>query len=778
MAIKIKHPKTNTVPAWTQTDLDAAIAAGTVPPGTLLSGFVVSTDWNADHTVDATGVPDGYVIIANGGAADWAPPSAGSGTVTSVSVTTANGVSGSVANPTSTPAITLTLGAITPTTVVASGNIQGLNLVSQATIAASNTVTTTRNNLATTSVDGFIETNITAATAGVPVQYSPRLRMSGTAWNTTSSASNTSDWIIENRPVSGAAPSSNFNFGHSLNGGAFATVMTLSSGGALSGMNTINSVSTITTGGRLQATAAGINNALSLNGSLIQTNTSHFENDVATAASGTVANQATIGFGNAILTANNTGVTYTNVSTVYINGPPVASTNVTITNAYSLNVNSGNSRFGGNITATGAITAASFNGVAQPVSGSGAGTRVAFWSTSTDLSSNPNLYWDNVNNRLGVGTPVTPQALTVNGSIVQPYDDVYYAIGNNGDIGLTKKLGGPGFFACGSSGTFEIKRSSGLTIDPSNTFAPIFSIDLNGTTFTSGGFMGGGDNTGFTLGNKNLGIIKKSGDSEVIAFGSGANCRIGEWSTSNFTGSNISTGTFTEYFRVASGGAISATSLAGTGTRMVVASSTGALSTQTIPSSGTVNNFNTTKNDQTPASGSTYGTLAGSVNGSNTVFTVSNGSYVAGSLKVVLNGQDQSQGASYDFVETTPASGTFTFNVAPPTGSIVQASYVTSNTGMMTSPIRVVTASGAVSVTSADGTVIINKTTGAATAVSLATPQVGQTYIIKDGKGDANVNNITITPASGLIDGSATYVISTNRASVTIQYDGSAWWVL
>lgn len=40
-----------------------------------------------------------------------------SGTVTSVSVTTANGISGSVATATTTPAISLTLGAITPTTV-------------------------------------------------------------------------------------------------------------------------------------------------------------------------------------------------------------------------------------------------------------------------------------------------------------------------------------------------------------------------------------------------------------------------------------------------------------------------------------------------------------------------------------------------------------------------------------------------------------------------------------------------------------------------------------
>ena len=40
-----------------------------------------------------------------------------SGSVTSVSVVSANGVSGSVANPTTTPAITLTLGAITPSSV-------------------------------------------------------------------------------------------------------------------------------------------------------------------------------------------------------------------------------------------------------------------------------------------------------------------------------------------------------------------------------------------------------------------------------------------------------------------------------------------------------------------------------------------------------------------------------------------------------------------------------------------------------------------------------------
>jgi hypothetical protein len=50
---------------------------------------------------------------------------AASGTVTSVSVTTANGVSGTVATATTTPAISLTLGAITPTTVTPSGQFVG-----------------------------------------------------------------------------------------------------------------------------------------------------------------------------------------------------------------------------------------------------------------------------------------------------------------------------------------------------------------------------------------------------------------------------------------------------------------------------------------------------------------------------------------------------------------------------------------------------------------------------------------------------------------------------
>jgi hypothetical protein len=96
----------------------------------------------------------------------------------------------------------------------------------------------------------------------------------------------------------------------------------------------------------------------------------------------------------------------------------------------------------------------------------------------------------------------------------------------------------------------------------------------------------------------------------------------------------------------------------------------------------------------------------------------------------------------------------------------------------MNAAVRVVTAAGAITVTTSDYIICVNKTTGAATTVNLpASPGVGDIYIIKDCKGDASTNNITVTPASGNIDGSATFVINVSRQSAGIFYDGSQWQV-
>lgn len=95
----VKHTFTSLIP-----DDPAAVAAGEVVP----------SNWNANHTVavviaeiNAEASTMGQLPVSNGdGTASWGNVG-GTGTVTTVSVVTANGFAGTVANQTSSPAITL-----------------------------------------------------------------------------------------------------------------------------------------------------------------------------------------------------------------------------------------------------------------------------------------------------------------------------------------------------------------------------------------------------------------------------------------------------------------------------------------------------------------------------------------------------------------------------------------------------------------------------------------------------------------------------------------------
>jgi hypothetical protein len=92
---------------------------------------------------------------------------------------------------------------------------------------------------------------------------------------------------------------------------------------------------------------------------------------------------------------------------------------------------------------------------------------------------------------------------------------------------------------------------------------------------------------------------------------------------------------------------------------------------------GATNYFNNAQIDQSGGTSDTYGVLGGTINGSNTTFTVSEAVYATGTLKVWLNGQLQTQGTGEDWVETTPASGTFDFDVAPVSGDEIVVEYQT-----------------------------------------------------------------------------------------------------
>jgi hypothetical protein len=53
----------------------------------------------------------------------------------------------------------------------------------------------------------------------------------------------------------------------------------------------------------------------------------------------------------------------------------------------------------------------------NPVTGTGVATRVAFWNSTSALSSSANLYWDNTNSRLGIGTTSPSSLLHLSNSV-------------------------------------------------------------------------------------------------------------------------------------------------------------------------------------------------------------------------------------------------------------------------------------------------------------------------------------------------------------------------
>lgn len=116
--------------------------------------------------------------------------------------------------------------------------------------------------IAVTSTDGGIYENTTAATAGTTVQYSTRIRQRGTAYNSTSTLSETHDWAYEVRPVTVAgATSSAFVVSRSLNGAGYGDTISFASAGATGVLPTSGSIN-LPHGGSMYFRASGNTNDL------------------------------------------------------------------------------------------------------------------------------------------------------------------------------------------------------------------------------------------------------------------------------------------------------------------------------------------------------------------------------------------------------------------------------------------------------------------------------------------------------------------------------------
>lgn len=81
----------------------------------------------------------------------------------------------------------------------------------------------------------------------------------------------------------------------------------------------------------------------------------------------------------------------------------------------------------------------------------------------------------------------------------------------------------------------------------------------------------------------------------------------------------------------------------------------------------------------------------------------------------------------------------------------------------------------------ADGIIAWDVTSGGAKSENIPAASnvgAGHSLTIKDDFGDANINNITVTPASGTVDGQAAFVMGIRSQSITLISDGVSNWII
>ncbi|MBN8572445.1 MAG: hypothetical protein J0M05_00900 [Candidatus Kapabacteria bacterium] len=184
-----------------------------------------------------------------------------------------------------------------------------------------------------------------------------------------------------------------------------------------------------------------------------------------------------------------------------------------------------------NNTGTQSWSTVDLSGGNQILTGQGVATRVAFWGSTNTLTSSANLFWDNTNTRLGVGSPTPSQELDVNGDIL--------IRSSNGQLQFTGNSTGITTINAGSQGATNINYTlptaaptgtvsalisngsgqwSWLSADNPNGQDGFWTLRGNAGTSTANNFIGTTDNVDLRI---------RTNNTERIRVESGGNVGIG-----------------------------------------------------------------------------------------------------------------------------------------------------------------------------------------------------------------------------------------------------------